>query len=144
MMTAPGRKTAASGRLLTTAQVTALKKQADGKSDYAKHARALLALHAGASQADAARQSGLSAGQVRYWLGKFRTSGLAAFAPAAAKPASGKAAKSKALKNSKEKKAGKKRKKDGKKASKKKSGPGKKSAKEGKKGGKKKKSKKKK
>ncbi|EKF73196.1 hypothetical protein A11A3_15027 [Alcanivorax hongdengensis A-11-3] len=59
-----------------------------------QRAKALLALDQGATQAQAAEQAGLSLGQVRYCLRRFRTVGEALFestAPAKASPAAPKA-----------------------------------------------------
>ena len=46
---------------------------------FSQRAQALLALDEGATQSAAGHQSGLSIGQVRYWLGKFRKSRLSVF-----------------------------------------------------------------
>ena len=47
--------------------------------DFGKHAKALLALDQGLTQAQAAEKSGLSAGQVRYWIAKFKKERLNIF-----------------------------------------------------------------
>ena len=49
------------------------------KAPYSQRAQALLALSKGATQVEACRQSGLSQGQVRYWLAKFRRDGMGIF-----------------------------------------------------------------
>ena len=76
--------------LLTKSQQQACKQHATASTVDGKRARALLAVHGGASQAQAAAESGLTLGQVRYWLAKFRRDGLAIFPnptrPAAATP----------------------------------------------------------
>jgi hypothetical protein len=52
---------------------------AAGGSSHSLRAQALLILDAGASQAEAAAQSGLTPNQVRYWLGRFRSRRLTIF-----------------------------------------------------------------
>lgn len=52
---------------------------AGGDTPDSQHARALLALDDGATRAEAARLSGLSLGQVKYWLAKFQRVGLGIF-----------------------------------------------------------------
>ena len=49
------------------------------EAPYSQRAQALLILNEGATQAEAARQSGLTQGQVRYWLTKFRRDGIHIF-----------------------------------------------------------------
>lgn len=49
------------------------------EAPYSQRARALLALIAGATQTEAGRQAGLTPGQVRYWLAKFRRDGMEIF-----------------------------------------------------------------
>jgi len=60
------------GRLLSDQEREAFKMIATGNDLHGQRAIALLAIDGGATQAQAARQSGLTAGQVKYWLGKFR------------------------------------------------------------------------
>jgi hypothetical protein len=60
------------GRLLSDQEREAFKMIATGNDLHGQRAIALLAIDDGATQAQAAQQSGLTAGQVKYWLGKFR------------------------------------------------------------------------
>jgi transposase-like protein len=60
------------GNLLSEQERIAFKMISTGNDLHGKRAVALLAFDAGATQAEAARQAGLSPGQVKYWLGKFR------------------------------------------------------------------------
>lgn len=46
---------------------------------YSQRAQALLAVGEGVTQAEAGRQAGLTQGQVRYWLAKFRRDGIDIF-----------------------------------------------------------------
>jgi hypothetical protein len=46
---------------------------------HSQRAQALLAIDVGATQQQAAQQAGLTEGQVKYWLGKFRKEGLDIF-----------------------------------------------------------------
>lgn len=50
-----------------------------GKAPHSQRASALLALDQGVTQAQAAENTGLTLGQVRYWLGRFREVRLAIF-----------------------------------------------------------------
>ena len=49
------------------------------EAPYSLRAQAILALGKGETQTEACRQSGLSQGQVRYWLAKFRRDGMGIF-----------------------------------------------------------------
>ena len=60
------------GRLLSEQERIAFKMVATGNDLHGQRAIALLAIDDGATQVEAARQTGLSPGQVKYWLGKFR------------------------------------------------------------------------
>jgi hypothetical protein len=60
------------GSLLSEQERIAFKMIATGNDLHGQRAVALLAVDAGATQAEAARQAGLTPGQVKYWLGKFR------------------------------------------------------------------------
>lgn len=60
------------GRLLSDQEREAFKMIATGNDLHGQRAIALLAIDEGASQAQAAEQAGLTTGQVKYWLGKFR------------------------------------------------------------------------
>jgi hypothetical protein len=99
---------------------------ATGNDLHGQRAIALLAIDDGATQVEAARQAGLSPGQVKYWLGKFRQVRMQIFPEEVLKAeqleeepeAALKAGKSKATKKSKEKRS---KKKSGKKSKKKKS-----------------------
>ena len=60
------------GRLLSDQEREAFKMISTGNDLHGQRAIALLAIDEGASQSQAAQQAGLTAGQVKYWLGKFR------------------------------------------------------------------------
>jgi len=60
------------GKLLSEQERIAFKMIATGNDLHGQRAIALLAVDEGATQAEAARQAGLTVGQVKYWLGKFR------------------------------------------------------------------------
>ena len=63
--------------LLTSEERAACERiAAAGEAPYSQRAQALLALDQGATQAAAGRQAGLTSGQVKYCLGKFRQQGL--------------------------------------------------------------------
>ncbi len=64
---------------LTSDERTACQQIATGKAPYSQRAQTILALADGASQAEAAQQSGLTENQVRYWLGRFRSKRLDIF-----------------------------------------------------------------
>jgi hypothetical protein len=70
------------GKLLSPEERAACQRIAAGEAPWSQHAQSLLALDAGATQAAAAEQAGLTAGQVKYWLGRFRSDRLDIF-PAA-------------------------------------------------------------
>ncbi len=62
-----------------------IRRIAAGQPPHSQRARALLALNSGASQASAAEVAGLTEGQVKYWLRKFRKVRLSIF-PQEAQP----------------------------------------------------------
>lgn len=64
---------------LTSEERTACEQIATSQAPYSQRAQAILALADGASQAEAAQQSGLTENQVRYWLGRFRSKRLDIF-----------------------------------------------------------------
>jgi len=66
-------------RFLTAEERSALERIAEQGGTEGRRAHALLALDAGASQAQASAQSGLSERRVRYWLAAFRARRLDAF-----------------------------------------------------------------
>ena len=70
------------GKLLSPEERAACQRIAAGEAPWSQHAQSLLALDAGATQAAAGEQVGLTAGQVKYWLGRFRSDRLDIF-PAA-------------------------------------------------------------
>ena len=115
------------GRLLSDQEREAFKMISTGNDLHGQRAIALLAIDDGATQAQAAQQSGLTPGQVKYWLGKFRKVRMEIFPEQvlkAEKPGgkAGKKSKPKKPKKSGGKKGKKKsKKKQGKKAKKKKS-----------------------
>ncbi len=60
------------GKLLSEQESVAFKMISTGNDLHGQRAIALLAVDQGATQAEAAQQAGLTPGQVKYWLGKFR------------------------------------------------------------------------
>lgn len=60
------------GKLLSHQERIAFRMISTGNDLHGKRAVALLAVDEGATQSEAAQQAGLTVGQVRYWLGKFR------------------------------------------------------------------------
>lgn len=56
-----------------------LHKISEKSSVHTNRAKALLLLSEGASQEEAAEQTAMSLGQVRYWLGRYRANGIACF-----------------------------------------------------------------
>jgi hypothetical protein len=60
------------GKLLSAQERIAFKMISAGNDLHGQRAIALLEIDAGASQAQAAQQAGLTLGQVKYWLAKFR------------------------------------------------------------------------
>jgi hypothetical protein len=73
MMTSQENEQVPSSSDLLTSQEQAICKQiANREAPHSQRASALLALNGGSTQAQAAEGAGLSAGQVRYWLARFR------------------------------------------------------------------------
>ena len=128
-------------KLLSEQERVAFRMISIGNDLHGQRAVALLAIDEGATQAQAAQQAGLTPGQVKYWLGKFREIRLAIFPdqvlesagqdpigsqpematePPPAAEKSKKKGKSKKAKDPKKKKTKKSKKKKGKKAAKKK------------------------
>lgn len=66
-------------KLLTPAQVTKCRRIVASETAMSSRAAALLSIHGGASQTEAASQTKLTVGQVRYWVAKFRNVAMAAF-----------------------------------------------------------------
>jgi hypothetical protein len=66
-------------RLLSPQEREAFKMISTGNDLHGQRALALLAIDEGATQEQAAQRSGLTAGQVKYWLGKFRQVRMAIF-----------------------------------------------------------------
>lgn len=60
------------GKLLSAQERVAFRMISSGNDLHGKRAIALLSIDGGATQSEAAQQSGLTPGQVKYWLGKFR------------------------------------------------------------------------
>jgi hypothetical protein len=58
-------------RLLTAAERVLLHQIAAGETPDSQRAQALLAIDKGATQSSASQLSGLTLGQVRYWLGRY-------------------------------------------------------------------------
>lgn len=75
-------------KLLTPTQIKHCKTIAGSDNDYSSRANALLALHDGVTQKEAATLTGLSIGQVRYWAARFRQLGMKAFPQTATEVAS--------------------------------------------------------
>jgi len=67
------------GKLLSAQERVAFRMISTGNDLHGQRALALLAIDEGATQAQAAQQAGLTPGQVKYWLGKFREIRLAIF-----------------------------------------------------------------
>lgn len=65
--------------LLTRNNLKVCQSIAEQEDEHGARAKMLLALHGGALQAQAAAESGLTPGQVRYWVAKFRRNGLGIF-----------------------------------------------------------------
>ena len=84
--TASNAKQSAAQNLLEPQERAGCQQLAAGDPPHSQRAQALLALDQGASQAEAARSSGLSAGQVRYWLGRFRQRRMEIFPADALEP----------------------------------------------------------
>ena len=72
-------QTPSSTDILTLQEQTTCKQIAEREAPHSQHALALLALQNGSTQAQAAQQSGLTQGQVKYWLAQFRKQRLAIF-----------------------------------------------------------------
>ena len=66
------KNTAQVGNLLSEQERVAFKMISSGNDLHGQRAIALLAVDEGATQAEAAQRAGLTPGQVKYWLGKFR------------------------------------------------------------------------
>jgi hypothetical protein len=60
------------GKLLSEQERVAFRMISSGNDLHGQRAIALLAVDKGATQAEAAQQAGLTRGQVKYWLEKFR------------------------------------------------------------------------
>ena len=72
-------ETTMESNLLTTQENNICKIIAGGEAPHSQRAIALLALNEGSTQAEAAKQAGLTKGQVKYWVGKFRRQHLYIF-----------------------------------------------------------------
>ena len=66
-------------QLLNSEERALLSQIATKEPPHSRRAQALLAIDEGTTQTEAGRQAGLTKGQVRYWLSKFRKSGMSAF-----------------------------------------------------------------
>ena len=122
-----------SSRLLAADERSACVMLAKGDSLQSKRAQALLALDDGATQKEASEQTGLTPGQVQYWLKKFREGRMTVF-PDVEAPAAGPKEAKKAKKAKRKKKSAKKSKKKDKKKKEKKSAKSKKKGKKKKSG----------
>ncbi len=65
--------------LLSPEARAACQRIAAGEAPWSQRAQALLAVDEGATQAEAGQRAGLTQGQVKYWLGKFRRDQLGIF-----------------------------------------------------------------
>ena len=76
----PGsEKGQAAGMLFYPKERAVCERVAAGAAPWSQRAQALLALDEGATQSGAGERAGLTHGQVRYWLGRFRQDGLSIF-----------------------------------------------------------------
>jgi hypothetical protein len=66
-------------RLLSSEERAIFSQIATKEPPHGPRAQALLAIDEGATQTEAGQQAGLTKGQLRYWLGKFRKDGTAIF-----------------------------------------------------------------
>ena len=66
-------------RLLSSEERAIFSQIATNEPPHGSRAQALLAIDEGATQSEAGQQAGLTKGQLRYWLGKFRKDGTAIF-----------------------------------------------------------------
>ena len=66
-------------RLLSPEEQTVISQKAAKEPPFSRRAQALLAVDDGATQAEAGRLAGLTVGQVRYWVAKFRRDGTNIF-----------------------------------------------------------------
>ncbi len=66
-------------QLLSSEERAVLSQIATKEPPHSRRAQALLAIDEGTTQTEAGRQAGLTLGQVRYWLIKFRKSGMSTF-----------------------------------------------------------------
>jgi hypothetical protein len=69
----------ATGRLLSVEECDACEILAEGDSLQSRRAQALLALDEGATHKQASEQAGLTLGQLKYWLKKFRNGRMTIF-----------------------------------------------------------------
>ena len=136
------QKEPSNNTFLTTQEQDFCVQAAKGEAPYSQRALALLALNDGNTQSQAAEKTGLSVGQVRYWVARFRKQSLGIFpdallndldAKSEVKIADSMTDKLKAVKDKKGKKTKKKSKKTKKDKKDKKSKKGKKSKKKAKK-----------
>ena len=91
------------GKLLSAQEQAVITRISTGDAPHSQRAQALLAIDNGATQAAAGEGAGLTSGQVRYWLAKFRKEGLAIFPEdALVEPAAGEAPEVKTKKGKKD------------------------------------------
>jgi len=67
------------GKLLSAQEREVFTRISTGEAPHSQRAQALLAIDEGATQTAAGEGAGLTSGQVKYWLAKFRKEGLAMF-----------------------------------------------------------------
>jgi hypothetical protein len=75
----PGENRDSERTLLSSHEWQAINRIAQGDTIHSQRAKALIAIHNGATQAQAGKETGLTRGQVRYWLEKFRDQRLDIF-----------------------------------------------------------------
>ena len=79
MIDQENRQVTSRDTLLTSQEQTACKQITASEAPHSQRAKALLALNEGGTHAEAAEQSGLTLGQVKYWITRFRKQRLAVF-----------------------------------------------------------------
>jgi hypothetical protein len=68
-----------SGHLMTAQEQSVCKQIAMGEGSHSQHAVMLLALNGGSTKVQAAKGTGLTTGQVKYWMTRFQKQRLAIF-----------------------------------------------------------------
>jgi hypothetical protein len=91
--------TTAKSNLLDPSQQTICTSVAKGKAPHNQRASALLAVDSGKTMQQAAEETGLTLGQVRYWVGRFKKQGVDIFPADGADNPKGQASVKKNVKN---------------------------------------------